>query len=84
MSKLFNINSLEFGDKLITKNGMMAVYLKQDSDDGHLLIAINHMPNNCFLSHYEIKNDILIEAHARLNDDFDIIGYWEDFLWIRN
>ena len=38
------------------------------------------MPNNCFLCHYEIKNDILIEAHARLNDDFDIIGYWEDFL----
>lgn len=78
MSKLFDVNSLEFGDKLRTRNGMMAVYLKIDSYDGHLLMAIKHRPGNCFLEHYKIKDDILIIAHSRLNDDFDIIGYWED------
>lgn len=78
MSKLFNINSLEFGDKLRARNEMKAIYLKKDNEDGHVLIAIEHMPNNCFLSHYKIKDNILIEAHTRLNDSLDIIGYWED------
>lgn len=78
MSKLLDVNSLKFGDKLRTKNGRMAVYLKIDKYDGHLLIAIKHMPDNCYLEHYKIKDDILIVAHSRLNSDFDIIGYWED------
>lgn len=78
MNKLFNVNSLEFGDRLKTKNGMMAVYLKKDSYDNHLLIAIKHMTNNCYLEHYKIQDDILIVAHTRLNDNLDIIGYWED------
>lgn len=77
MSKLFDVNSLEFGDKLRTRNGIMAVYLKKDCYDGHLVIAIKHMLDNCYLEHYKIKDDILIVAHSRLNDDFDIIGYWE-------
>lgn len=78
MNKLFNVNSLKFGDKLITRNGKMAIYLKIDNYDGHMLIAIKHMNNNCYFEHYKIKDDILIVAHARLNDDYDIIGYWED------
>lgn len=78
MNKLFDVNSLKFGDKLRTKNGVMAIYLKIDNCDGHSLIAINHMPHNCYLEHYKIKDDILIVAHARLNDNLDIIGYWEE------
>lgn len=78
MSKLLDVNSLKFGDKLRTKNGRMAIYLKIDNYDGHLLIAIKHMTDNCYLEHYKIKDDILIVAHSRLNSDFDIIGYWED------
>lgn len=78
MNKLFDVNSFKFGDKLITRNGKMAVYLKMDNYDGHLSIAIKHMPNNCYFEHYKIKDNILIVAHTILNNDYDIIGYWED------
>lgn len=78
MSKTFDVNNLKFGDKLRARNGMVAIYLKKDYYDGHLLIAIKHMADNCYLEHYEIKDDILIVAHSRLNSDLDIIGYWED------
>ena len=43
-----------------------------------MLIAIEHMPNNCLLRHYKIKDNILIDAYTRLNVSHDIIGYWED------
>ena len=40
MSKLFDVNNLQFGDKLKTRNGKCAVYLKTDNYDGYLLIAV--------------------------------------------
>ena len=78
MSKLFDVNNLQFGDKLKTRNGKYAVYLKTDNYDGYLLIAVKHMPDNCYIDKYKIKDDILIEAFSRLNSDTDIIEYWED------
>lgn len=78
MLKVFDVNNLKFGDKLRTKNGRVAVYLRIDTYDGHLLLAIKHRPDNCYFEHYKIKDNILIVAHSRLNDDSDIIGYWED------
>ena len=78
MSKLFDVNNLQFGDKLKTRNGKCAVYLKTDNYDGYLLIAVKHMLDNCYINKYKIKDDILIEAFSRLNSDTDIIEYWED------
>lgn len=78
MSKLFDVNNLKFGDKLKTRDGKMGIYLKTDNYDGHLLIAIKHMEDNCYLNKYKIKDNTLIESYSRLNGDTDIIGYWED------
>lgn len=78
MLKVFDVNNLKFGDKLQTRDGKRAIYLKTDNQDNHLLIVIEHMPDNCYFEHYKIKDDILIVAHSRLNSDRDIIRYWEE------
>lgn len=75
---IFDVHNLKFGDKLRTRDGKMGIYLKTDNYDGHWLIAIKHMEDNCYFGAYKIKDNTLIESYCRLNGDTDIIGYWEE------
>ena len=78
MSKPLDVNNLKFGDKLRTRDGKMAIYLKA-MWDGSMMVAVKPMKDNCYLDKYLIHGDILVSFDsAPINNDLDIIGYWED------
>ena len=82
MNKLFDPKHLIFGDKLKTKSGSKAIFLCEDNDKDHILIAvqIDHYPYVLML-YYKIVDNILIEKNeTECWEKFNIIDYWEDWI----
>ena len=80
MNKLFDPKHLIFGDKLKTKSGSKAIFLCEDNDKDHILIAvqIDHYPYVLML-YYKIVDNILIEKNeTECWEKFSIIDYWEE------
>lgn len=82
---MINLNECKFGDRLRTRDGRLAIFMRKLSDDKYsIAVATTKERNDYFAAYYRrinVKLGYLYECQYRseaLAGNGDIVGKWED------